>query len=83
MLSENEVTSGEALCDLKVVDAHGERLWPLDSTSGLPIHITVPENFAESQNFSAVEDLMVSMLADKISKHFYSYKPSNPEPPDD
>ena len=73
-VSEGQLTAGQAQGFVKVVDAHGNRLWPPGAeTPGANVGATVPEKLAEEQELTKVRRTLLLDLAARVGRAFHDY----------
>ena len=82
--SDQEISQGDAVGMVKVVDSGGRRLWPDDATEGYPVTARVKEDFTLTQTSTDVQNQLIGELSVNIGQLFYSHaesdNPSNDQP---
>ncbi len=71
--SAGQLTKGSADALVKVVDANGNRLWPMTGSPGQSVTARVATGTAVSQSPHEVQSAMLAILARRISRLFYRY----------
>jgi hypothetical protein len=72
-----EVSHGDALGLVKIVDNGGKRLWPDDVTEGYPVSAHIQENFTADQSSTDVQNQLIAQLSVNIALLFYDHPASN------
>ena len=81
LLSAKQITEGDAQAYVKLVSESGKRLWPRTAAPGELVTAKVPPNLAMTQTHTAVEDSLLSQIANTtagfLHTHGKSYTPSH------
>lgn len=78
-LSDDSITQGMAQVLVKVIDANGKRLWPLNDVAGAQVDAKVDPAFTEQRDKLAVAKELNDKLARDVGRMFHDYSPNEGE----
>ncbi len=73
LISDKQITQGDAQAYIKLVSASGTRLWPKGATPGQLVTARVPPGLAMSQNTVSVQDSLLAQIANTTAGFFYAH----------
>jgi hypothetical protein len=77
-ISDQSITQGGAQAIVKVVDRHGKRLWPPETTTGAAVTAKVDPGFTEQRDARMVQRELNEQLGSRIARIFLTYKLGEP-----